>query len=484
MAEEAPTSKFTPQQEIKQKLRETRLHYNRAKKLIVDIEKNHDKFAKIRDSLRDKENGVEANQVWIAKQRSEIVKILDDAKSKLSELEGVATTVSASVGYIESRYEKFKPLAEQIFDKKDGLDAVLKATRRLSKATNVLSKKIESNADNADKKLESITKITDKVDKAYTAFIEKKNQIDDKENGFEAQLLRATEYATSAQDAKAKSENALVSITNFKDQSDELVEQIKDSKASVDTYQKESEALTKDIRNTLDKATAFTLSKALQDRAKSFNRQMWFWSVSQVFAIALLTYGVYLIFQALFVGTQGHPAISGNGSRADLLTVISKFLFTTPLIFAVYVATSNYKHARDLRDRYAWKETVSKNFQNYIKLVKDEFNNEKYEEERFKFSMETVRSIYTEPNPLPKKRKYNFSLKMVQFNVEEEDLQELRQALFQDISSGVSVEERPSKGVIEETAASAIESTAEKIKTKVSSVKKQATEVRPSPTKS
>ncbi len=481
MAEEISTPKLTPQQEIKEKLRQARLSYNQAKKLITDVEKSHAKFITIRGTLQDKQNGVEANKTWLTKQRDDITAILNDATTKLGTLETTASTVNDSVKDIDTQYAKFKPLAEQVFDKNDGLDAVLKATRRLKKATSDLAKKIEGDVDSAGKKLEAITKTTEEVDKAYTNFIEKKNRIDDEENGFEAQLRRATEYATSVQDAKTKSESALVSITKFKDQSDELVTQIKDSKTTVDTYKKDSEALTEGIRNALNKVTQFSLSKALQDRTKSFSRQMWFWSFLQVAAIAALTYAVYLIFHVLFIGTTGHPAISTDASKADLLTIVSKFLFTTPLIFAVYITTSNFRHARDLRDKYAWKETVAKNFQNYIQLVKDEFEDGKYEEERFKFSMDTIRSIYAEPNPSPKKRKYSFSLKRVELNIEEEDLKELKQALSYNITKEVAKQEEVLQEAIEETMTKTADAIVEKAEAKVATQKKTAAPVKPTP---
>lgn len=478
-----PTPKSTPQQEIKEKLRQARLNYNQAKRLISDIEKGHAKFIKIRDALQDKENGVEANKTWVAKQRSDIAEILKEAGIKLDELQTTANSVSNSVKDIDSKYTQFKPLAGQIFDKQDGLDAVLKATRKLKKATSDLAKKIENDSDDAGKKLLSITKTTDDVEKAYNDFVEKKNRIDDEENGFEAQLRRATEYTTSTQDAKTKSESALVSITKFKDQSDELVGQIKDSKKAVDDYQAESETLTKNIRNTLNKVTQFSLSKALQERTKSFNRQMWFWAFLQILAIGALTYAVYLIFEVLFVGTPDHPPITSESSKPDLISIISKFLFTTPLIFAVYVTTSNHRHARDLRDKYAWKETVAKNFQNYIKLVKDEFKDGRYEEERFKFSMDTVRSIYTEPNPIPKKRKYNFSLKTVQVNIEEEDLQELKQALSYNITKETAKQEEVLENAVKETVTEAAEAIARKASTPpaLAQTKKQTPSIKTSP---
>ena len=487
MAEDASTPvsapKLTPQQEIKEKLRQARLNYNQAKKLIADVEKSHSEFVKIRDTLKDKENGVEANKTWIAKQRSDITDILKDANIKLGELETTATTVSESVKDIDTKYAKFKPLSDQVFDKQDGLDAVLKATRKLKKTTGDLAARIESNASTANTKLLSITKTTEEVEKAYDDFIEKKNRIDDEENGFEAQLRKATEYATSAQDAKTKSESALLSVTKFKDQSDELVGQIKDSKTAVDNYQQESEDLTKDIRNTLNKVTQFTLSKALQDRTKSFNYQMWFWAVLQLAAIGALTYAVYLIFKVLFIGSTGHPAINGEVNKPDLLSVISKFLFTTPLIFAVYITTSNYRHVRDLRDRYAWKETVAKNFQNYIKLVQDEFKDTKYEEERFRFSMDTVRSIYTEPNPMPKKRKYNFSLKTVQVNIEEEDLQELKEALSYNITKEVAKQEESIEEAFKDTITETVQATVKKDDTTQVTPKKQPSQTKIIPPK-
>ncbi len=458
--EEKP--KLTPQEELKEKLRQTRKTFTQVKRLLSEVEKAHTKFLGIKDTLHDKDNGVEANKKWIEVQRTSILDILDKSGKKLEELEKASSDVSAAVKDVNAKYEKFKPLSAQVFDKVDGLDAVLKATRKLKKTTGDLATKIETDAKNAGIQLVNISKTTTNVESAYTTFLEKKAQIDNTETGFEAQLRRATEYADSVLDTKTKSESALLSTTKNKDTSDDLVRQIKDSKDSVDGYQKESETLTKDIRNTLNKVTQFTLSKALQDRTKSFSRQMALWGFLQIVAITALSWAVYIIFQVLFIGTPENPAITSNDGKTDILAIIAKFLFTTPLIFAVYLTTSNYSHARDLRDKYAWKETVSKNFQNYIKLVKDEFKHEKYEEERFKFSMDTIRSIYNEPNPLPKKRKYNFSLKTVELNIEEEDLQQLKDAISYDIRRTLDKQEKVLEDSIEDSISQATDTIIEK----------------------
>lgn len=435
MAEDTP--KQTPQQELKEKLKQTRTTFTHTKKLLSEIETSYNKFLTFRDTLNDKDNGVQANQDWLAARRDDIAGILTSASTTLTELETTASSVNTAVNDINTKYTAFKGFSDQVFDKNDGLAAVLKATRRLKKTTDTLAGKITENADTADTKLIDITKTAENVAKAYDDFVEKKNRIDDEENGFEAQLRRATEYADTIQDAKTKSESALVSITKFKDQSDELVGQIKDSKKAVDDYQNESETLTSDIRNTLNKATQFTLSQALKERADSFRNQMYFWAGLQAIAVVALTYAVYRIFEALFLSGNYEQNLERLQDGATLLSVISKFLFTTPLIFAVYYTTSNFRHARNLRDKYAWKETVAKNFQNYITLLKNEFKDEGYDQERFNFSMETIRSIYSEPHTSPKKKKYNFSFynRIVEANIEEEDLRELKEVVANKIKN-------------------------------------------------
>lgn len=433
MAEDTP--KQTPQQELKEKLKQTRTTFTHAKKLLLEIETSYNKFLTLRDTLNDKNNGVKANQDWMDARKDDIAGILTTASTKLTELETAASSVTTSVEDISTKYTTFKGLSDQVFDKNDGLAAVLKTTRRLKKTTDTLAGKISENSGTADTKLTEITKTAENVAQAYDDFVEKKNRIDDEENGFEAQLRRATEYADSIQDTKTKSESALVSITKFKDQGDELVGQIKDSKKAVDDYKNESETLTADIRNTLNKATQFTLSEALKDRANSYKNQMYFWAVLQAIAVIALTIAVYLIFDALFLSGTREQNLERLQDGPTLMSVVSKFLFTTPLIFAVYYTTSNYRHAQYLRDRYAWKETVAKNFQNYIKLLKDEFKDEGYDEERFNFSIETTRSIYSEPNASPKKKKYNFSFynRIVEANIEEEDLRGLQSVVADKI---------------------------------------------------
>jgi hypothetical protein len=138
---------------------------------------------------------------------------------------------------------------------------------------------------------------------------------------------------------------------------------------------------------------------------------MKWWAVFQTLSIVGLIVAVGIIFYAIFIHSGDDVATATARLREGptLVSVVSKFLFTTPLIFAVYFTTSNFRHVRDARDKYAWKETVAKNFQNYIKLVKDEFkgsiHEQVYEEERFKFSMETVRNIYIQSlSPHQRKR--------------------------------------------------------------------------------
>ena len=72
-------------------------------------------------------------------------------------------------------------------------------------------------------------------------------------------------------------------------------------------------------------------------------------------------------------------------------------------------------------------------------LLNREFGDKEYERDRFDFSMETIKSIYSEPNPTPKRRKFNFGInKTVQVGLEEEDLRDIKSAVVSTVRDRVT----------------------------------------------
>lgn len=113
-----------------------------------------------------------------------------------------------------------------------------------------------------------------------------------------------------------------------------------------------------------------------------------------------------------------HSVQSSQGGDI-LFTVLSKALFTSPFVFALYFTTSNFGRTRDFRDRYLAKEIAGKNLQAYTKLLRDEFPDK--EQERLEFALHNMQAIYDDPVTRTKKRSYNIGInKIFQIDFEEE----------------------------------------------------------------
>jgi len=429
----------TPEQEIREKLKQLRASYTRAQKLVVDVEKTHAKFIKLRDTLADKENGVKANIEWVKTQKSQISLAVEEANKNLKSVEDAIISISSKSRTVTKEYEEFKKISEKVFNKENGLEALHRNAQKLLNAISNQNDSILKILESSRKHFNNIGQKSNDVNEAYEAFLVIKEKVENPESGFEGQLRKATEYATSAATAKTQAESELVTVKKLKDESNGIVDEIKESKVEVDGYNKESRELTDDIRNTLNKASEYSLSKALKDRTGKLSIQLVIWGVFQFIAVLLLIGGVGLIFYGLFLHDTDNVSEVTERLKdgPTLISVITKILFTTPLVFAVYFTTTNFNHVRDLRDRYAWKETVAKNFQNYIKILKDEFGDE-YRSQRFNFSMRTVDNIYKEPHSSPKKKKYNIGINRVfQIGIEEEDFKHLEKNIEEIISEGV-----------------------------------------------
>lgn len=447
--------RLSPQEDIKEKLKLARARYRQSEKLLGEIERDHAKFTELRNALNDRENGAKAVTEWTFEQRRQLTELAKLADDRLKALEAAANGVQKAIDDITTKYGRFIDISGQVFHKESGMKPMLTEVRRLRKQIGQMHKQASTDTGAAAEKLTTITATATKVATAYDEFLVKKADIDNEETGLVAQLRRATEYADEVLEAKTKAESALVSTSKFKDQSDVLLGNIKESKKTIDGYEKESLQLTETIRNNLDLAAANSLSAALRDRRKSLGRQMIVWGTLQFLALAGLIGGVGLVFYALFIhGTIDAAAITARLQNGPtLMSAVSKILFTTPLAFAVYFTTTNYSHVRDLRDKYAWKETVAKSFQNYLQLMHERFDDKRYEEERFRFSMETIRDIYSEPNPTPKKRKYNIGYNRVfDAGFEEEDLVQIKQTVESGIREAIDwQEERADKATTAES---------------------------------
>lgn len=416
-------------EDTKAKLRQIRSDSTRAKNILNELEAYYQSFDAIRKQLDDGNDGLEANLTWSTQQKTEIDAIVTSANTKVTELETIAASINTQVAEVQAQYDSFTPLAAKVTDPTTGIQAMVTTATTLKDSVAELLVAAKTDSESTATALADIQEKSDEVETAYDAFLVLKKQVDDPETGMAAQLAEIKQYAADALTAKTSAESGLLSITSMEETATTHLETVKITKIEIDGLKTESENLTNDIRNTLDMTSAHSLSTEIQAQRKKLDKAVLLWGIAVTIAILAFATALGLIFYTLFLDKNSKGLITSINGTSVFLTVLSKALFTSPFIFALYFTTTNFSRTREYRDRYVAKEISAKNLQAYVKLLRDEFPENS--DERLAFALHNMQAIYNDPTP-SKKRSYNLGInKIFQFGVQEEDVQLLQEKLVQ-----------------------------------------------------
>jgi hypothetical protein len=429
--------------ESKEKLSQIRYNFTRSKTIIDELDEYYKQFEGIRTKLDDTSDGLTANSEWSTRKKDEIAQLAKDASAKLTELETAKTNAETLIQSIHGIYDdKFEPLFIKIVDPTTGLEAVHASATSYLEQIKVTLATTQADYATAATTLSDIESKSSKIKAAYDEFIKLKIKVDDPEDGIDAQYETIKQYAKDAAQAKNKAEAELASVISLKTTATENLGNIQDSKVKIDTLHQESQTLTEAIRNNLDVSTADTLSSAITEQRKQFSVSVIFWGISTGLVVVLLAAILGYIYYTLFVA-EGDANILKKETDAlmILVTVISKAIFTSPIIFALIFTTSHFSKAKALHDHYVGKEIAAKNLQAYTKLLEDQFPDAK--DERLNFTLKNMQAIYDDPTLTKKKRRFNINIgKVVQFDVQDNDMEEFKSDI---LKSAKELEEKAKK---------------------------------------
>jgi hypothetical protein len=440
MPPEEPTPPNTqpseaPDDEAKEKLRQIRANFTRSQTITTELETYYAQFVKVRAELDDTDDGLAKNLEWSQGKKTEMTTIVAEAAQLLAELKTTVTDIEVQTQAVAAQHAEFDTLAATIFNPTNGLQALFTSAQTWYNQIVEYKDSIETTSTDAIAGLAKIRSIETQVQTAYDEFAELKDEVDDPKTGIKASLEQVRQYANDALEAKTGAESNALSVTALKEETTKNHAAAKASLEKVQKLKDESVALTDDIRNNLDLSSAESLSEALRSHTKKLDKRLKIWGGILAASVILLVLALGTVFFFLYIY---HTSASDFAQKIDngptLVSVISKILFTSPLVFAVYFSASNFSRVRDLRDRYAFKETVAKNLQAYVKLLKTEFSEAEYKPKRLSFTLRTMHTIYRQPESQTRKRKYNIgNNKIFQFQAEQEDMEHLEEKLVEGV---------------------------------------------------
>lgn len=431
MAENESTNGQTPSEESKDKLKSIRYNFTRSKTIIDELETYYKKFDEVREQLDDDSDGLVANLEWSKTKKEEITTLLTEAQDKISELNEISDAVESQVEEIKNSYDEFTPLYEKVTDTTSGLEAIHTSASNFLASIQTLLTSAQTQLTSIETTITDIETKSDDVDESYDKFVELREKVNDAEDGFEAQLEIVDKHVRDSAKAKNSAEAELASVISLKESANENLDSIKTSKDEVVKLHVESETLTADIRNNLDISAAESLSSAIAAQRKQFDKSVTRWGIGVFVTTALLAVLLGFIYYTLFIDKGDANILMKNEDAGTIIiTALSKVIFTSPLVFALYFTTSNFSKVKELRDNYIGKEIAAKNLQAYVKLLRKEFK--EFTEKRLAFTLRNMQAIYDDPTLNKKKRRYNIGInKIFQFDIQEEDAEQIKDGLIE-----------------------------------------------------
>ena len=234
--------------------------------------------------------------------------------------------------------------------------------------------------------MESITKKVTEIESYYTAtFLPLRAKVNEPKSGIQATLNLVTDLKDEIVKTKTSTDQRYKEIQSLTEKSGGLKQKAEGSVREIDSIKVKSIEFKDSIGETLDLVTASSLTDSFVKRRDTIAKNTLFWKWAMLLSVLVLGISV------LYIYYLQNKAVNGFEDWHSWY----RYLFTSPLIYLVYLCSHNYNMERNYEERYAFKTVLSTSLQAYIKLLTDKFSDKK--DELLKFTLVSIDRIYKEP---------------------------------------------------------------------------------------
>lgn len=297
--------------------------------------------------------------------------------NKNTETEGLFINAKQKFSELETEYANFTELKNKLKEKVEKIDTLVSSSETKSQEVLTLLTSVNTTKQDIDSSHSRINTLKSEIENFYTTFTTLKTQIEDPTNGLQAGI----DWSQLKKDEISKQYEEIIKIqTN----AENLKTEIEEYKKTVEKYKLESEEFKKSIAETLNFVTSSSLTSSFIERRETVKKSTNFWLWTTIIGTALLGGAVLYIYY-----------LQVNNQDSQNWHAWYRYLFTSPLIYLVYLSSKNYKLERDLQEKYAFKAVLSTSLESYIKLLKDKFPEDK--DQLLSLTLDTIGKIYKEP---------------------------------------------------------------------------------------
>lgn len=351
-----------------------------------EIELYYKNFSELRTKLADNQTGMQALLDQSTNLKNQIDQVGINAQTQLDQITEKTNSINVKIQEIEGYFGTFTELKTRLSDGQTGLQALLDQSTALKGSIDDLEKKSKTALDNIYENSQSISeKVTEITTYYESTFLPLRKNVDDPKIGIQATLNLATDLKDEIVKAKTSVDQRHKEIQTLAEKSGELKQNAEGSVKEIESLKAKSIEFKDSIGETLDLVTASSLTDSFVKRRDTIAGNTKFWRWATLLSVLLLGASV------LYIYYLQNKAVDGFQNWHSWY----RYLFTSPLIYLVYLCSKNYTMERNYEERYAFKTVLSTSLQAYIKLLSDKFSDKK--DELLSFTLTSIDRIYKEP---------------------------------------------------------------------------------------
>ncbi|TSC72703.1 MAG: methyl-accepting chemotaxis sensory transducer [Parcubacteria group bacterium Gr01-1014_38] len=371
--------------ELRRQITEAESSLSDIKNKIEEIQKYYQQFQELKSKIDDGTVGLNAVFKFSQDKKTELEQLSATANEKLAAITQALERVQQHTDEINRAYEAFQASRDKVNDPGSGLQAVLGQAQNLRDNVAEFKAKAEQVFEQIQTQLNQVRDSTSRMEEAYRQFEVTKQQIDDPNSGLGALLQTASDLRAKIQEAQKSASNTLVEIQTLHENAKQVLGSTTDIRNRMDVLEKESVSLKESIAQILSLVTDSSLDDAFKRRSQAVRDETKEWRRRLEWSIGLLVFAIILIYILQSLAPNGWQ----NWKHWY------RYLFTSPLIFAVIFYTRQYTLTRSYAEKYAFKSVVATTLTSYVKLLNDRFPERK--DELLDFTLKTTDLIYERP---------------------------------------------------------------------------------------
>lgn len=338
--------------------------FKQVKSTVKDLESFLKKFEDIRVKLDDENDWLEVNLERAKEKKEKIDELYSEASQTVKNLKTEIDTKSKEL----NETEQLLKIAKQNFNESESVKNEIldfkNSSKTNSNAINSFLNKSQTNSDNIDSLLKKAGTDVENIQNFLATFNDLKWEIEDKENGFEATIWKINEDINEADwlllEIRGILNNSNKNLTEIENEK----KIVQENSEKVKEFKLKSEEDYKEIKKYLDIASDASFSESFKDRKEEHSNSATIWMRALFISIwVLLIILIVMFWNNIFFG-EWIPTIESTLFRISL---------SSPLLFFIWFAWSEYSKSKKNEEKYAFKFTSSSVFRNHIKFMLENF---------------------------------------------------------------------------------------------------------------